>query len=1112
MLPTNQMLKKFPNLSIEESQVAGNIRVVHVGNPSIRRGQRINSSSHQNQLQQLTAEQSGKIWRLGDQTYQCPGPVGQQLENLFKSCGLSLLPRPIVTKMQSLPAEMKWMTLHTLITYAALVAVNSMSENSADCSTEDYKKIVILSKLLTKEMKLNKEVVETLKLILNKVCKVDLTLFSILFCIYKELKDYKNENFEEINKSHLRHLPSTYYNLEKLLLFKVNETKEDMTKQIKFQANTLPLSMANFNQKFDQFINDSTNQFEENNGLSLKLCKELIKETSVRDLLSSEFNSLSANSRFFKKGVHFKRVARGKYQISMRCPEVIGELATELKCRPLFINPDLYKMITLITNNEEDIERLEKGEEIVKILQDKEEFALTHSIISKVPFMNIEFSNKLMEMEGLQELLQSSFATQYASKSEHNITQNIYDKLNAISSFKQLKEILSLETFALQNFSILRTSRLLEKQDLEKTDETLLILREEILSLADGIKNLQEEFKLWRKKTFSSVILKTKWIMWFFIISESTTPEDIDINNFENFIQFHNKNPNLFLDLNPAFFEVARQGLEMDYSPAIIKLWDELIESNFKIVQSIEELSYHLNLIISFNSELKNNLEKYFDEIDAIKLKRSIAEAESLAYGNELCVDSKKVSKKKSTRKSVNHKCSIKPKKLRPTPGNLDSIVVKETLQPISHLNTTEIVLRPEEKIFVAFSTAMKLYKFKNEFAQSAWNSARKILNDLQAEVCDPQLSPEKAQHIVVLGSLLIEQLLTADMLEKINPSNKYECWSLLKHDSLFLFQNGSLNTSPKCSFFEAKIKEMGNLEIFARQLYTDPKNNRGAKLLQHIEKWRCHPSDVSDAAIMKRLSLFMYESLSFLNQFLASECIPSKELKNLKKIEYITQNTSTDHSDLEKKILNSLDSIIHTMNQFEQLPSVGQIDKYSAWSYVSDSLRHISMLRMRIASGENNGNIKNYYSVVASSLPLALEKISIALAHIKGAINLRGVLPQELNKNLVDWCEILDINDISSERLNYLYRANTLRHLSRYNEFFKHHSKLQVRKMSQQVDLVNNSLQNLRLLPKADDWRVSAPQMNQLKRQIENLQQKTLLGLEHFRVLLEMLKEEVNS
>ena len=63
---------------------------------------------------------------------------------------------------------------------------------------------------------------------------------------------------------------------------------------------------------------------------------------------------------------------------------------------------------------------------------------------------------------------------------------------------------------------------------------------------------------------------------------------------------------------------------------------------------------------------------------------------------------------------------------------------------------------------------------------------------------------------------------------------------------------------------------------------------------------------------------------------------------------------------------------------------------------------------------------------------------------------------------------------------------------------------------MSQQVDIVNNSLQNLHLLPKTNDWRVSAPQMNQLKREIKNLHQKTLLGLEHFRVLLEMLKEEV--
>lgn len=618
----------------------------------------------------------------------------------------------------------------------------------------------------------------------------------------------------------------------------------------------------------------------------------------------------------------------------------------------------------------------------------------------------------------------------------------------------------------LKTFSTLRLSKAFDESTDQNDVNNFACLQQEIQELSNGVKSFVDTIIL-RAPMCKSNVLHKILFGTYFAQGDKDLPEDF-LEDFERILENYSLEKKID----------AKDFLAQNPTEEVLKVFKEfqLVANNFfEINKNILDF---LTLIKLFNSTFNQSCQSYIRHIEENNFDKKRRE--------DLEVELIQMTKTKRKRRRKK-KPPIEKRINQPS----SNIVQQKTLldTPIPNLNSEELKVNPIQRVLDVLFISMSKAKFKNPFAKKAWQSSQEIYKDLIAQILDDQCNPEKANRLIILCSLLIEQILTTHRLESQNP-NKYEYWELLEHDALKLFENSSLKT--KFSDLETDIKDIGDLEIFNRKLYSSAKGGVGAKLLLDIEQWRC--TNQLSEELMNGVINIIQRTFSFLKIILNDGKLT--DLDCLKEVSFSFDPVVCSHSKLETEILNLLS---HAVNSLKDLVSVPEIEKIGneVKFNLANAERLLDFMQMRIESGLTDGNIRNYYKVLASSLPLAIEEICTALSILKNQ-RFDNLKPH----NLVEMSEQLDVR-MSSEVLEYLYSANKLRNLCRY-VFYENHQSSE--SMVKQLSNVNGQI-NISLDSNSGNWTLQPTEIKKLRRAVNDLLNKTKVGLIHLHELLKLLK-----
>jgi len=355
--------------------------------------------------------------------------------------------------------------------------------------------------------------------------------------------------------------------------------------------------------------------------------------------------------------------------------------------------------------------------------------------------------------------------------------------------------------------------------------------------------------------------------------------------------------------------------------------------------------------------------------------------------------------------------------------------------------------------------------------------------------------------RLITLLSLLMEQILSAHLLEEKNPQDIYERWNLLRHDCNQLMNNSSLKD--RVPDLKENVEAIADLEIFARNLYTNPSNtNLGAAILYRAESVHLSNDPEQARALMIETHTLIKEQLVLISQILLTE--KKLNFECLQELNIVSKRPLRVLSIDEKQIRQLLDKALSILSNFIKPPEPGQYSAIHPQHYLIDAHRLLALLKLRLDLGIEGGNLRNYYKVLTTHLPLAIENLSIALLSLKGSLDLETLEHKNLNHNLVECCEKLGITNLSTETWKYLLSAFEFINLARYNELYKG-----VKKHKEGVKHLSriNQQISISLTEQLDIWTLQASERKELRREIAKIQQNTKIGLNHFISLAQLLK-----
>ncbi len=329
-------------------------------------------------------------------------------------------------------------------------------------------------------------------------------------------------------------------------------------------------------------------------------------------------------------------------------------------------------------------------------------------------------------------------------------------------------------------------------------------------------------------------------------------------------------------------------------------------------------------------------------------------------------------------------------------------------------------------------------HKFSNTFAQQCWNNALELYRDLFSELLDrPTLRNSShvndyVNRIVVLLSQLMEQVVSAHALEQKKPTNLLQRHRVVSHDILRMLSKSGLEA--RISELRPAMEAINGLEMLARNLKTQEyRPSQGAQLLYDADQLAFEPSDsYAGHELVTRIQQLVTDQLSLLCRILDMDT--PIDFRPLQEIPSYDETPRYKIDGFVAKIA----ALKEKINNLTSPSTNSSMPANSSTGYLSDALRLLELIQARLERHSENGNVRNFFKTIATSMALALENTAITLAGRMGQRDLSRMRWSEFTHDLTNLFEDLGIHDLSEKEESFLEASDRIHNLTRYSANYK--------------------------------------------------------------------------
>lgn len=351
---------------------------------------------------------------------------------------------------------------------------------------------------------------------------------------------------------------------------------------------------------------------------------------------------------------------------------------------------------------------------------------------------------------------------------------------------------------------------------------------------------------------------------------------------------------------------------------------------------------------------------------------------------------------------------------------------------PLKPLVCEAPIAYAHDRILTAFS-AFGTSTLNNKYALQSWESSTEFYKDLVAELVDapnpgnPTHVSEYVNRIVVTLSLLVEQVVSTHVLERHQPMNIIQRQSLLSHESKRMLVDSGLEE--KIAGIRDVVAQVSGLEILARNLKTNhPRDSIGAQLLYRADELTAATASSSSFGSFYDAQTLLGDThnlvvgqLDLLCRILDIEI----DLDAFRGVGNYQEGLDSTDSQITNQLIKKAMEIQGRMDVLIGSGTDG---------YLCDAARLLGLMQARLERHSENGNVRNFYKMLATSMALVLEFTAMSLGEKSGNQDLANMR----SHCLTDWFELLGLTNLSLDEELLLESCVRVHNLTRYSANYR--------------------------------------------------------------------------
>lgn len=893
--------------------------------------------------------------KLGQHTWSLPSELASEL----KKCGLFSFPDYLTAQMQLLPKRYQFMTLSDLIIFSFLKTTEIYCQ-STDFADYFRDSTIVISMILGP---LNKRDLPMFTKMIRHLHSTGYKDLVPLLCASSKYIQNLTGEMEELQISdELKRpwgIPARTFDLASLFERGADVTKADISHDLLFNVCLLPSIMNNYKMMLSKVIQSTLIRFEET--------KELFKN------FMTEF---------------FSKIEKRNISIT--------DVQDYLK-----VHPDdpagheiAHHLAVLITNqsSEFNISRLSpSAQALVSVLQRRISPSCQSITAPLIEFLDLHLLRSFEELEAIYEVDIQEYVEMFSATHGDRIFQDGNDD--------QAREIV--------------LSRI---EELIKISKSTVKIHDQIYQISN----------LWTNLSYAFLLYPT----WYWVIGENCKPSD--------YMSSYNSYQNAFMAsvggikrLN-EHTKISIESIVLDY-PELADSIEKLEKSVVKLTEGTRSLCRHTaalkeqcSSILETGSILRTKILEENAQIEKEQLKQNADAAKRSELQRELIEEEeiqRQLRKKRDAKMAVPRGSQPNDPPSVPLSQSPPDLATSSSSSPEStHLSITSAAstFNPLEMLLMTLASGCSRVCFKNTYAQRAWRNAAEQFNDLSAELQDrinfqdPKQVAEHVNRLLVILSLLMEQILSAHLLENREPKNRYELWKMLRHNSDFLLEQSKL--SERVSELPSLLPKVSNLATLSRSPYAVPlQTSCGAQLLYQAEELSSTQNPHLITPVLEGTYSLLKEMLQLVNRL----ALPDQELSLTGLDQFLMEPPGATI----KRERDPLHDLIERALSFLPKEPVLLSDEINPLHHLADAKRHLELIYTRLERGIHGGNIRNLYKTLNTFIPLAIKSLAMAGAKAQGL----PIQRPEAMHNLMEWCEQLKFFNHTPEMRHYLYASGNI-------------------------------------------------------------------------------------
>ncbi len=331
---------------------------------------------------------------------------------------------------------------------------------------------------------------------------------------------------------------------------------------------------------------------------------------------------------------------------------------------------------------------------------------------------------------------------------------------------------------------------------------------------------------------------------------------------------------------------------------------------------------------------------------------------------------------------------------------------------------------------------------FKNMYAIQCWDNAVELYRDLFCELLDRPNETDSQQvadyvnRIVVLLNQLMEQVVSSHALESAEPKNLFERQRVVSHNILKMLNNHDLAT--KVPTLRDAAEAVNGLEMLARNLKAhEPKDSEGARLLYQADTLALQQSVTSSSSssgstldadrLLHQTQTLVINQLAVLGNIVGC----SADLDPIREISTYREPPAFDVAGL-------IDKIGELIGKMEACIQRGAVTSPSSaplhQGYLTDAIRLLGLMKGRLKRHSENGNVRNFFKMLATTMALTLEFTALTVSGKLGKRDLSQMRWHHFSHNVTNLFEELGFYALSSKEEDLLDASDRVHNLTRYS------------------------------------------------------------------------------